>query len=134
MIARENRIKALLMNRSFDVPEPKRAQIQYSGTWHVPKGHTLAILLDLQVLMNSYQPLISTLEWTLSHFKKHTCPAGPITTTPCARGPRPRGGLNVILCIPSLTVWMEDVAAAPLERDSAKFFLGSSQAAGRMAE
>lgn len=36
--------------------------------------------------------------------------------------------------MPSLTVWMEDVSASPLERDSASFFLGSSQATGRMVE
>jgi hypothetical protein len=135
MIARKNRIKAFLGNRQFDVPEPKKAQIHYSGIWHVPRGHTLAILPDLQVLTNSCQPLHFSISRSTLLFRKRTCPAGPITTTPCARGPRPRGGLNVILCMLSLTVWIEAVAAAPLELDSANFFcLGSSQAAGCLAE
>jgi hypothetical protein len=53
--------------------------------------------------------------------KKYAYPAGPTTTTPCGRGPRPREGLNVILRMPSLTVFTDDVATPLLEFDSIKF-------------
>ena len=62
-------------------------------------------------------------------FRQHAYPAGPTTTTPCARGPRPRGGLKVILRIPSLTALTEDAATA-LELESANFGPGSSNVTG----
>ena len=65
-------------------------------------------------------------------FTEHAYPAGPTTTTPCARGPRPRGGLNVMFRMPSLTVFTDDVAT---ELDSPNFFCpGSSQATRCFAE